>query len=238
MTLASSGALSLNAIANEVGRTGNPDSLRTCSSDASKSTPDAFSEFYGYSHSNPIPTSRSTRLLASGLSCYQYKSITSGIAVCTVMLHMRLRNNGSSLIWEAKGDAFQGGSYWNASGTAYTLSNSYITLGSWTGATAGMVDWSGSVSGGGTGAGSVAGNTTNTGATYAASDGSWRTLSSGQSMGWTATITNIEECFGSSTRYYTVTLHNIYGRRSGYDDTSLGAFQYRVDATATSNNCF
>ena len=104
-----------------------------------------------------------------------------------------------------------------------------------------MVDWSGSSSGGGggtSGSGSVAGDTSGTGATYSAADTTWRTLSSGQSMGWKVNVNNLAECYASSTRYYTATFHNIYGRRSGYDDTSIGAFQARCDATATSNNCF
>ena len=75
MTLPSSN-IGLNAIANEVGRTGNPDSLRTCSSDAGKSTPDAFSEFHGYSHSNPIPTSRTMRNSSAGLGAQSYRSVT------------------------------------------------------------------------------------------------------------------------------------------------------------------
>ena len=237
MTLQSSGTISISQINTEVSSV-NSHSLRALSAAASKSTPDGVNEFYGYSHANPIPTSLSTRQLGSGLCCYQYRSVTAAIAICNVHLYMRLRNDGTNLIWEVKGENSQGGSYWNASGTAYTLSTSYITLGTWTGATAGMVDWSGSTSGGGVGNGSVSGNTTNTGATYAAADTTWQTLSTGQSMGWKMTQLNLQECFQSSTRYYTTTLHNIYGRRSGYDDTSIGAFQARCDATATSNNCF
>ena len=241
MTLPSSGAIGLNAIANEVGRTGNPDSLRTCSSDAGKSATDAFSEFYGYSHANPISYSLSTRNLASGLSAQAYKSVTAAIAICSVNMYFRLRNDGTNLVWEVKNHSGNGGSYWNAAGSSSTLSTSYVTLATWTGATAGMVDWSGSSSGGGggtSGSGSVTGATTGTGATYSAADATWRTLSTGQSMGWKVNSNNSAECYASSTRYYTATFHNIYGRRSGYDDTSIGAFQARCDATATSNNCF
>tara|TARA_B100000131_G_scaffold319777_1_gene366367 strand:+ start:512 stop:1237 length:726 start_codon:yes stop_codon:yes gene_type:complete len=241
MTLPSSGAIGLNAIANEVGRTGNPDSLRTCSSDAGKGTPDAFTEFHGYSHSNPIPTSLSTRQYGSGLSAQAYKTVTAAIAICSVNMYFRLRYDGSNLIWEVKNHSGNGGSYWNAAGSSSSLGTSYVTLATWTGANAGMVDWSGSASGGGggtSGSGSVTGATTGTGATYAAADATWRTLSSGQSMGWTVNVNNLAECYTSSTRYYTATFHNIYGRRSGYDDTSIGAFQVRCDATATSNNCF
>ena len=99
MTLPSSN-IGLNAIANEVGRTGNPDSLRTCSSDAGKGTPDAFSEFHGYSHSNQISYSLSTRNLASGLSAQAYKTVTAPIAISSVNMYFRLRNDGTNLVWE------------------------------------------------------------------------------------------------------------------------------------------
>ena len=240
MTLPSSN-IGLNAIANEVGRTGNPDSLRTCSSDASKSAPDAFSEFHGYSHSNPIPTSKVMRNSSAGLGAQSYRSITSGIVFMNVRQFHRFYNDGSNLYWQIKNAGAQGGSYWNTSNSAVSFSTSWVTMATWTGANAGMVDWSGSVSGGGGGtfgSGAVSGNTSLTGTTYAATDGGWRTLSSGQTVGWVVEVSNNAECYASSTRYYTATFHNIYGRRSGYDDTSIGAFQVRCDATATSNNCF
>ncbi len=241
MTLPSSGAIGLNAIANEVGRTGNPDSLRTCSSDAGKSATDAFSEFYGYSHSNPIPTSKVMRNSSAGLGAQSYRTITAAIVALYVRQYHRFYNDGTNLYWQIKNDGAQGGSYWNTSNTAVSLSTSWTTMATWTGATAGMVDWSGSASGGGGGtwgSGAVSGNTSLTGTTYAATDGGWRTLSSGQTVGWVVECSNFAECYASSTRYYTATFHNIYGRRSGYDDTSIGAFQVRCDATATSNNCF
>ena len=241
MTLPSSN-IGLNAIANEVGRTGNPDSLRTCSADAGKSTPDAFSEFHGYSHSNPIPTSKVMRNHGSGLGAQSYRSVTAAIAYVTVIQLHRFYYDGSNLYWQIKGHSLNGGNnYWNTSNSATSFSTSWVTMATWTGANAGMVDWSGSASGGGggtSGSGSVSGATVGTGATYAAADATWRTLSSGQSMGWTVTVNNLAECYTSSTRYYTATFHNIYGRRSGYDDTSIGSFQCRCDATATSNNCF
>lgn len=240
MTLPSSN-IGLNAIANEVGRTGNPDSLRTCSSDASKSAPDAFSEFHGYSHSNPIPTSKVMRNSSAGLGAQSYRSITSGIVFMNVRQFHRFYNDGTNLYWQIKNAGAQGGSYWNTSNSAVSFSTSWVTMATWTGANAGMVDWSGSVSGGGGGtfgSGAVSGNTSLTGTTYAATDGGWRTLSSGQTVGWVVEVSNNAECYASSTRYYTATFHNIYGRRSGYDDTSIGAFQVRCDATATSNNCF
>ena len=241
MTLPSSN-IGLNAIAYEVGRTGNPDSLRTCSADAGKGTPDAFSEFHGYSHSNPIPTSKTMRNSSSGLGAQSYRSVTSSIVFLNVyQLHRFYRASGN-LYWQIKNYGAQGGSYWNTSNSATSFNNSsWITMASWTGASAGMVDWSGSASGGGGGtwgSGSVGGDTNLTGATYAATDGGWRTLSNGQSAGWAVSVSNNAECYASSTRYYTATFHNIYGRRSGYDDTSVGAFQVRCDATATSNNCF
>ena len=240
MTLPSSN-IGLNAIANEVGRTGNPDSLRTCSSDAGKGTPDAFSEFHGYSHSNPIPTSKVMRNSSSGLGAQSYRSITSAIVMMNVRQFHRFYNDGTNLYWQIKNAGAQGGSYWNTSNSAVSLSTSWTTMATWTGGTAGMVDWSGSASGGGGGtwgSGAVSGNTSLTGTTYAATDGGWRTLSSGQTVGWVVEVSNNAECYASSTRYYTATFHNIYGRRSGYDDTSVGAFQVRCDATATSNNCF
>jgi len=240
MTLQSSGAISISQINTEVSSV-NSNSLRALSSAASKSAPDAMTEFHGYSHATPIPTSLSTRQLGSGLMAQAYKSVTAAIAFVSVNLYFRLRNDGTNLIWEVANRSGQGGSWWNSSGSASGLSTTYVTLATWTGATAGMVDWSGSSSGGGGGtfgSGSIAGNTSLVGATYAAADTTWRTLSTGQSMGWAITLTNTAECYASSTRYYTATFHNIYGRRSGYDDTSIGAFQARCDATATSNNCF
>ena len=50
MALPSSGQLSLSAIAGELGVTLSNVSLRSMSSTAGKSTPDAVSEFYGYSN--------------------------------------------------------------------------------------------------------------------------------------------------------------------------------------------
>ena len=114
MTLPSSN-IGLNAIANEVGRTGNPDSLRTCSSDAGKGTPDAFSEFHGYSHSNPIPTSKVMRNSSAGLGAQSYRSITSAIVMMNVRQFHRFYNDGSNLYWQIKNASAQGGSYWNTS---------------------------------------------------------------------------------------------------------------------------
>ena len=51
MTLQSSGAISLSQIKSELGSASN--SLRTLSSQAGKSAPDSFSEFYGYSSYSP-----------------------------------------------------------------------------------------------------------------------------------------------------------------------------------------
>ena len=240
MTLQSSGAISISQINTEVSSV-NSNSLRALSAAASKSAPDSMTEFHGYSHANPIPTSKVMRNMGSGLGAQSYRTITSAIVALYVRQYHRFYNDGTNLYWQIKNDGSQGGSYWNTSNTAVSLSTSWTTMATWTGATAGMVDWSGSVSGGGGGtwgSGAVSGNTSLTGTTYAATDGGWRTLSSGQTVGWVVEVSNFAECYASSTRYYTATFHNIYGRRSGYDDTSIGAFQVRCDATATSNNCF
>ena len=242
MTLQSSGAISISQIKSELGSSSN--SLRTLSAAAGKSAPDGVNEFYGYSHANPIPYSLYTRNHGSGLCIQAYRSITASIAMVFIYVPFRLYNDGSSLHWQVKESSSysaQTTNKWDASGNVSTVSTSWVTLASWTGATAGMVDWSGSASGGGGGTfgtGSIGGDTIQTGATYAAADATWRTLSSGQSMGFTLHVRNTAECYASSTRYYTATFHNIYGRRSGYDDTSIGSFQARGDATATSNNCF
>lgn len=50
MALQSSGAISINDIRTELGQSQANSSLRTLSSLAGKSTPDAMSEFYGYSN--------------------------------------------------------------------------------------------------------------------------------------------------------------------------------------------
>ena len=98
------------------------------------------------------------------------------------------------------------------------------------------MDWTGP-SGTGTGSCYLAGETNGPSATYNADDNTWRTVSNNQSIAFAFTATASAECYNSNTRSC-VTNVTAYARKSGYSDTSLGAYRIESRVTATSNNCF
>ena len=86
MPLQSSGEISIDDIRTEIGTTDG--SLRSLSNTAGKSTPDAMSEFYGYSHSS---VSSAT---------YYFSSTAQSSCIST---------NGVTVYWSGSGDALDQG---------------------------------------------------------------------------------------------------------------------------------
>ena len=114
MTLQSSGAISISQINTEVSSV-NSNSLRALSAAASKSAPDSMTEFHGYSHANPIPTSKVMRNMGSGLGAQSYRTITSAIVALYVRQYHRFYNDGCFFYWQIKYDGSEGGCFWISS---------------------------------------------------------------------------------------------------------------------------
>ena len=101
MALQSSGAISISQIRSELGTSSG--SLRTLSSLAGKSTPDAMSEFYGYSNTVVVQIDFA---YPNYCGCYNYYSFEarSSVAVSTTL--------GVTMYWYGDlGGAFQGTVY-------------------------------------------------------------------------------------------------------------------------------
>jgi len=108
MALPSSGEISIGDIRTEIGSSSG--SLRTLSSAAGKSTPDAMSEFYGYSHVT--------------LTSFSSSINTSFLNVCNESITVTYYHDGS-FTYPTDGDTV----YSNSSGSSY-LSSGHYKLGS------------------------------------------------------------------------------------------------------------
>ena len=116
MALPSSGAISISQIRSELGTSSG--SLRTLSSIAGKGTPDAMSEFYGYSASHDVYINL---FYPNYVGCYNY---TYFAATATEAVNTTL---GVTMYWYGDlGGAFQGtvyigvGSTCGSNGSVYT----------------------------------------------------------------------------------------------------------------------
>ena len=111
MALQSSGQIKLSEIASEVGASSTNISLRAVSSTASKSTQDAISEFYSYSHSSTFSFTASTKQ-------------TSIFSVCSTNSSMTLYHNNASG-GSSSTPAINDYVYTNSAGTTKTQSGYY-----------------------------------------------------------------------------------------------------------------
>ena len=250
MPLATSGALSMSAI--HVEAEGSPYAhssivslndtnvrgLTPASGYTINSTADttiSIGDFYGASSAVAMSTTNNARLSSSGNTTYVNRSVTSGIVFINLIQDFRLRRQDNFVYYETK-TQFPG-TWYNTSGTGSSLGSTYVTLGTFNlgGITSIKMDWS--VSSTGTGGASISGNTSGTSATYSASDNSFQTVSNGQSIGARFVVTASAECYNSNIKLGTATM-TLTAQKTGYLDTTLGAYKHQMRAAATSNNCF
>ena len=114
MALQSSGAISINDIRVELGQAQANSSLRTLSSLANKSTPDAISEFYGFSAATEF-----TFLAGDGQQGYADWSQACGEAYDPITLYSSstsLAVNVTLYIDNTLSNSFDGGGLWWKSG--------------------------------------------------------------------------------------------------------------------------
>ena len=118
MALPSSGAISISQIKSELGSSSY--SLRTLSSEAGKSTPDAMSEFYGYSSTVVVQINFTYPTYCGCYNYYSFEASASDELNTTLAVTM---------YWYGDlGGAFQGTVYINSGGTCG--GNNYIYSGS------------------------------------------------------------------------------------------------------------
>ena len=248
MAVPGSGAISLLGIKREVtdgnysGSGSHSDiSLRATSSTAGLSTPDQFSDFYGYTSISDIPTTNYANNNGTTNAAFTRDSHTSGIVFLSVYLEVRMRRADPYVYLEIKrrGSHDFTRLYSSASdtfGTAFTTS--YVTLARWnlTGITAIKMNWS-AVTGSGFGSCYLAGETNGPSATYNAQDDTFQTVSNNQSIAFAFSSNASAECYASNVRNCSFTL-TATARKSGYNDTTMGTYKIAGRATATSNNCF
>ncbi len=247
MALQSSGAISLANIQTEFGGS-NPISLSeyyrggglvpsTVTAVPASGTID-IADFYGTSNVQPMSTTNFARINSSNNSTYVTRTVTSGIVFLTVSMDIRLRRQDNYVYYEVKEQSSSSsGTWYNTSGTANTLSTTYVTLGRFNlgGITAIKMNWSETSSPSGS-AGIIVGSTSG-GATYSASDNSFQSVSNGQSIGARMSASASAECYNSTTATCVVTM-DVTAQKSGYSDTTLGTYRHECRAVAISNNCF
>lgn len=122
MTLQSSGAISINDIRTELGQAQANSSLRTLSSLAGKSTPDAMSEFYGYTAATAF-----TFLAGDGRAGYgdwsqacaeAYEPITLYSSSTSLEINITLyEDSGLTSVFDGQG------LWWKSSVRAYEIGN-------------------------------------------------------------------------------------------------------------------
>lgn len=265
MTLQTSGAISLNEIHVEVGGTsgtqcslddsdirgiGAPnstyaDALHGTGINTTSGSAISIYEFYGAADLLAMSTTNYARNTGTANAAFSFRSTTSGIASSNAYLECRLRRADPYVYLEVRERSSAQTSYWYTSaGTQTALSTTYVTLGRFdlTGITQIRLDWTtptSSTTGSGLQTGScyIAGETNGPGATYNASSGSWVTVSNNQSIAFAFTANGFAECYASVDQECTTDI-TAYARKSGYQDTSLGTYQFTSEAIAISNNCF
>jgi len=265
MALQTSGAISLNEIHVEVGGTsgttcslndsdirgiGAPnatyaDAQNGTGINTTSGTAISIYEFYGAADTVPMSTTNYARNTGTADAAFSYRSQTSGIANVQAYLECRLRRTDPYVYLEVRERSSAQTSYWwTSAGTQTTLSTSYVTLGRFnlTGITAIRLDWTtptSSTTGSGVYSGScyIAGETNGPSATYNASSGSWVTVSNNQSIAFAFTAMGLAECYAQVDQECFTDI-TAYARKSGYQDTSLGTYQFTSEAIAISNNCF
>ena len=245
MALQSSGAISLANIQTEFGGS-NPISMNeyyrggglvpsSVTAVPASGTID-MADFYGTSNAVAMSTTNYARLSSSGFnSTYVNRSVTSAIVFINLIQDFRLRRQDNYVYYETKTQ--HPGTWYNTSGTGSSLSSTYVTMGRFNlgGITSIKMDWS--VSSTGIGGASVVGNTSGTSATYSASDNTFQTISNGQSIGARFVVSASAECYNTNVKVGTVAM-TLTARKTGYLDTTLGAYRHQMRAAATSNNCF
>lgn len=242
MALQTSGAISLNDIQTEFGGS-NPISISEYYGAASgipASGTISLSDFYGASNLLTMGTTNYMRLSASGNSVYSSYSVTGAIAVSVVAYYITITRSDPYVYIYVREVSTAPTSYWyNTSGTSTALSTTNVTMGRFdlTGITDVKIAWSVSTASTGSvfGSGSVTSSTAVS--TYGATNDTWQALSNGQSLGVKFQTSATAECYSSGTKTGTMTF-DVYARKSGYYDTSLGTYKAVGAASATSNNCF
>ena len=124
MPLQSSGEISIDDIRTEIGTTDG--SLRSLSNTAGKSTPDAMSEFYGYSHSS----------VSSGTLYYASDCGLDGSDACVF-------GTGGTYYWSGSGDPITNGYdiYTNSSLTTAAATGCYASFIGGVGGGAGVYEY-------------------------------------------------------------------------------------------------
>ncbi len=248
MAVPGSGAISLLGIKREVtdgnysGSGSHSDiSLRATSSTAGLSTPDQFSDFYGYTSISDIPTTNYARNDGTNDAAFVRDAHTSGIVFLSVTLEVRMRRADPYVYLEVRErSANYDFARWYppSGGLGNTLSTTYVPLARWnlTGITAIKMNWS-AVTGSGFGSCYLAGETNGPSATYNAQDDTFQTVSNNQSIAFAFSTNASAECYGSNVRNCSFTV-TATARKSGYNDTTMGTYKIAGRGTATSNNCF
>lgn len=247
MAVPGSGAISLLGIKREVtdgnysGSGSHSDiSLRATSSTAGLSTPDQFSDFYGYTSISDIPTTNYAQNNGTSNAAFVRDAHTSGIVYLSTTLEVRMRRADPYVYLEIRERSanYDFARWYNTSNTANTLSTTYVPLARWnlSGITAIKMNWTGPT-GSGFGSCYLAGETNGPSATYNAQDDTFQTVSNNQSIAFAFSTNTSAECYGSNVRNCSFTL-TATARKSGYNDTTMGTYKIAGRSTATSNNCF
>lgn len=220
------------------GEFGGGGSMRAAAAAAGLSAPDGLSEFKGLSAQTDIPTTNYMRYSSSGFATTSTRTVVSGIAYTIVFKDLRLRRQDNYVYYEVRERVSAPISrYYPVGGGSSTLSTSFVTMGRFNlgGITHLKMAWSKSSSPSGS-SGAATGNVA-AGGTYAASNGTWQSISNGQSISVVMSSTAIAECYQTETSTCTVTM-TVSARKSGYNDTSLGSYSHETESIAESNNCF
>lgn len=250
MALQTSGAISLLDIQNEFGGS-NPININeyyrggayvpniTQNNNVPTSGTISLSNFYGATAVVPLPIPFTNYMRSSTTldAVYGTRTSTGAIVSSVAAYDVRLRRADPYVYLEIKEVSSPPTTYWyNTSGQTNTLSTSYVTMLRFnlTGITEIQLEWTVATSG--SGSTTVTGSTFG-GATFSATNGSWRAVSNGQSIGFRMqSNTFFAECYQSfnSTHIVQVWAH---ARKSGYLDTRLGRWRIRNRLFANSNNC-
>jgi hypothetical protein len=166
-----------------------------------------------------------------------------GYAESTVRQDFRFRKSGNSVIFEVKAGILGSATndYYlvdNSSGqftntTTYEKITEIEIIG---GIDKVKLDWSiySEQEGDATGYGSttIQGDTSNTGATYAASDGVFRSLNNNESIGFTFECSTYSDTEGEFQYFYVTMQVDVWVGKSGFTDTKIGTFQFKNEVEA------